>query len=407
MRLIILLLVVWLGLAGCAQMSKVNFPPIGLNTEPVHLIIPPRVPLNGKDLPADAKLVLATLIHQIYLYPGLPDQITFNSSGRHELYDNRLDYSAFLIRHIDISTYEAFEKNHFRLDGIIHFEDHLTRRTSVHYSAYYRVSNKQVVVEESSISPIQPVYPRVEVFYIPEDIFVSATSDILTDFNSLYLFALQNAINMEPTTTERKEREQWEKMSLFEKVRKPRLITSNRYVILAFSLDRILGNGYLNINFSTSSSSCPTSSHESLKILDDSGWKIGLIGAELAIDDWNSEVFVNVGYGPGGDFRLFSGYPMLVGSFNTTKNYPAVSDPDYIAGPLEQGLRFLNPSQRDDARLIQRRLAEHGFYRMEIDGLFGPGSLSALQAFRKNKRLGDNSNWDITTQMELFAGSEL
>lgn len=407
MRLLILLLVVWFGLAGCAQMSRVNFPSIGLNTEPVHLIVPPRVPLDEKDLPSDAKLVLASLISQMYLYSGLPDQIRFDSNGRHELYDERLDYSTFLIRHIDISAYEAIEESHFRLAGIIHFEDHLTRRTSVHYAAYYRVTNNQVVVEKSSVSPIQPVYPRVEIFYVPEDVFTSVPSGTLTDFNSLYLFALQNAISMQPMAAEKDEREQWEKMSLVEKARNPRVIASDRYIVMAFSLDRILGDGSLNINFSASSRGCPTSSHESLVMLDDSGWKIGLIGAELAIDDWSNEVFVNVGYTPGGGFRLFSGYPMLVGSFSTTKNYTSVSDSVYIAGPLEQGQRFLNPRQRDDARLIQRRLADQGFYRMEVDGLFGPGSLSALQAFRKKKGLGDNANWDMASQMELFAGSGL
>jgi hypothetical protein len=39
------------------------------------------------------------------------------------------------------------------------------------------------------------------------------------------------------------------------------------------------------------------------------------------------------------------------------------------------------------------------------DGLFGPGSLSALQAFKKSKGLGDNPNWDMATQKELFGGS--
>jgi len=406
MRLLVfssLLIVLFLG--GCAQLSQINFPNIGFNNAPIEQIIPQRVNVPEEELAADVKAVLAGLIYQMYMAPGMPEEIVFVAGGDHQIYDPTFDYSGFAIRNIDIITHEMIGNDRVRLGGAIHFEDPAKRRTSVRYIARYQVTRNRVLIEESSINPIQPTFPKIVTFFVPEEAFDRVNTRSFTDFHSWYVFAINNAVNMEPTAAEISERQRWEQMSMIDKIRNPRVVSPSRYIVMVFSLDRILGNGSLNINFADSSRSCPTTSHESVTMMDDRGWKIALVGAELAIDNWNNEVFVNVGYAPGGGFRLFSGYPMLVGSFTTTKNYATVSDSEYTAGPIEQGQRFLNPAQRDDARLIQGRLAGFGFYRMEIDGLFGSGSLSALQAFKKNKGLGDNPNWDMTTQKELFAGS--
>ena len=391
---------------GCAQISNISLP--GLGNEPSLVqIVPERALINDKDLAQDVKLVLSTILLQMYMEPGLPKEVRFSRAGQHQLYDQAFDYSGFSVRHIDITAHENLDDNLYRLGGIFHFEDLLKRRTSVVYHARYRLSNNEILIEESAVNPIQPTFPRVEAYYVPEQAYLSLKPGTLTDFLSWYLFAIAHAEQMTPTVQEVAEHQRWEQMSMIDRIRNPRVVRSSRYVILVFSLDRILEDGSLNINFADSSRNCPTTSHESVTIIDDRGWKIAMVGAELAIDNWSNPVFVNVGYSPGGGFRLFSGYPMLVGSFATTKNYTTLSDSQYVAGPLEQGQRFLNPRQRDDARMIQRRLAEHGFYRMEIDGLFGPGSLAALQAFKRSKGLGDNTNWDMTTQMELFAGSGL
>ncbi len=75
--------------------------------------------------------------------------------------------------------------------------------------------------------------------------------------------------------------------------------------------------------------------------------------------------------------------------------------------PIATGSVFLNPSKKDDARLIQTRLAEMGYYTKKIDGDFGPGSKGALQIFKKDNGLGDNFNWDLNTQKMLFKDSGL
>ncbi len=391
-------------LTGCAQLKNVPVPRFGVQS-PMMQLVPERTALAIKDLAPDVKLVLAALLHQMYMEPGLPKEIKFSRDGRHQLYDPSFDYSGFFIRHVDISVHESLGNDQFKLGGVFHFEDGLSRRTSVLYQARYRLSRNELVIEESAVNPLQPTFPQVEVYFVSEQSYAEFLASQSRDFMTWYLFALAHAERMAPTAAEIQARNEWDQLSLINKVRTPLNVSPRRYVVMVFSLDRITDDGYLLVNFSNRRTGCPAENHEHIKFLDDNGWKIGLIGAELTIDDWNKEIFVNVGYAPGEDFALFTGYPMLIGSFSTNKNYTTISGAQYIAGPLEQGQRFLNPRQREDARLIQARLADHGFYRMDIDGLFGPGSLSALQAFKKSKGLGDNPNWDMATQKELFGGS--
>ena len=75
--------------------------------------------------------------------------------------------------------------------------------------------------------------------------------------------------------------------------------------------------------------------------------------------------------------------------------------------PIESGSTFLDPRQKSDAKIIQTRLADLGYYNKKIDGDFGAGSKKALKKFRKDNGLGDNSTWDLKTQKILFKNSGL
>ena len=63
---------------------------------------------------------------------------------------------------------------------------------------------------------------------------------------------------------------------------------------------------------------------------------------------------------------------------------------------------LLDPSSREDARKIQSRLAELGFYTSTIDGIWGKGSRGALTAFKKSKGLPATGDWDMTVQQMLM-----
>ncbi len=78
------------------------------------------------------------------------------------------------------------------------------------------------------------------------------------------------------------------------------------------------------------------------------------------------------------------------------------NDPE---GPLASGTIFLDTAKRDDAAMIQSRLAELGFYNMAVDGLWGQGSRGALQGFQKAKNFTANGEWTLQSQMSLFNGT--
>jgi len=62
----------------------------------------------------------------------------------------------------------------------------------------------------------------------------------------------------------------------------------------------------------------------------------------------------------------------------------------------------LNPAVPQDARIIQTRLTELGFYELPIDGIWGKGSRTALMAFKEENSLGSSDTWDDETQTLLL-----
>ncbi len=74
--------------------------------------------------------------------------------------------------------------------------------------------------------------------------------------------------------------------------------------------------------------------------------------------------------------------------------------------PLASGAVLLNPAAPDDAKTIQGRLAELGFYKGAIDGIWGKGSRAALKKFKQERSLNAPDTWDKETQIALFQKGE-
>jgi peptidoglycan hydrolase-like protein with peptidoglycan-binding domain len=60
-----------------------------------------------------------------------------------------------------------------------------------------------------------------------------------------------------------------------------------------------------------------------------------------------------------------------------------------------------NPLNREDAELIQRRLAELGYYAGSDDGIWGAASRDALRMFKTVNRLSNDDEWDATAEEAL------
>jgi len=70
--------------------------------------------------------------------------------------------------------------------------------------------------------------------------------------------------------------------------------------------------------------------------------------------------------------------------------------------PVASGETLLDPAVPRDAKMIQTRLAELGFYKAKIDGIWGRMSRAALKSFKEKNALGDPERWDKETQVLLF-----
>ncbi|OGP66744.1 MAG: hypothetical protein A2170_02290 [Deltaproteobacteria bacterium RBG_13_53_10] len=75
--------------------------------------------------------------------------------------------------------------------------------------------------------------------------------------------------------------------------------------------------------------------------------------------------------------------------------------------PVSEGITLLNLAVPQDAKTIQTRLAELGFYELPIDGIWGKGSRTALMAFKEKNSLGSSDTWDNETQTLLLRETKL
>ena len=94
----------------------------------------------------------------------------------------------------------------------------------------------------------------------------------------------------------------------------------------------------------------------------------------------------------------------LIPSTSTLQGSPNVQ----AHGPIAKGTRFLNPVDSSvDAAIVQRRLADLGYYTGSIDGIWGSGSERALADFNRAINLSATPTWTRQAQMALFADSGL
>ena len=82
---------------------------------------------------------------------------------------------------------------------------------------------------------------------------------------------------------------------------------------------------------------------------------------------------------------------------------PPAESPSVSTGTSLQPPRLLDLRIAEDARIVQRRLRELGYYQASIDGGFGPMSVAALRAFKRDHpRLPADDEWDFETQRALL-----
>lgn len=261
-------------------------------------------------------------------------------------------------------------------------------RALVVAEAFCAVTANGVQLTKASVHSISPAKPRVAAWFVPKREFLSAIE-------------MDEALPV------------WDIMRVANKLAKPvgagAPQATGDFLAVAVALDR------LEAGDSVKAGMC-------VGPMPDAKWNASVhygVGFPICITDVKGplntpqqEQFFHVMWTPG-DMTRSGGVDVPIGRFSTcgtvlTPQQPASavpSEPKSVIGPLEKGERFLNPTNKSDAMLIQQRLAELGFYSATVDGSFGKGSKAALEKFQKAKSVGAKGNWDLPTQKALFAGT--
>lgn len=420
---VFIMLIVFL-IGGCAAISqkKEDF---GAG---VTLYIPDRQILNDKDIPPDVKLVLAALINKIRGDRDVIPDVQFDRAGFHDVGEREFQYEGYDLKLVDLTRFESVSvgsaEARAQMEGVFHFEDIIGRRVSTYFAATYSKTQDGVTINNSATTGVAPVYPRIEGYFVPRGAVEQMEKYGLDSFADLYLFAIDHAMTMKPTEAERRDREAYEKMGLWDRI-KTGIGGEEDYYLIAFCMDRISSDAVLDMKVTNRPGTMDSELAEVLYVIEN-GWRIMIAGGRFKLDSPDNNFYASISYV--GDPQ--SGEePLLVACFKNEKDYslrkspqpPAAQNP-VLQPPAKQapaaaqkapqtpsasGERFLNPSNHADALIIQTRLKELGFYKGIIDGKFGPLSRAALGKFISANGMGDSAQWTPQVQRRLFEGSRL
>lgn len=409
--------------AGCVTpVNPVKLLEKTLNrTEVVEL--PERKITSREDLPGDVELVMAAMINAIRGDKNL-SHVSFDREGKHEFLEERFTYKAFDVKFADIIFFKTEKpEGDIRpalLECGLYFEDAIGRSAYVRVRAEYVVTKKDVIITASEYELLPNPYPTVKAYILPRDAVEKAPPELKNNFAGLYLLAQKKAITLEPTQQERIKHEQYDQLSFLDRLKYKSDAIPESYRVMLFCMERLRPES----RFVMTVSQFERASENSLSTpyyLNDNGWVVGIVGAKFALDAYGRDLFFHAQFNPGIDPANTE--LKHIGRFSSIKNYHPekikVDQNPYLAswkkqgqdlptqGPISTGTVFLNPAVVTDAKIIQNRLAEAGFYAMKIDGAFGNGSKRSLAAFKKANGLKQDSVWDIGTQKALFKGSGL
>ncbi len=299
------------------------------------------------------------------------------------------------------------------------------------------------MISKAGVTNIAPIFPRVEAYYIPVEAFKKSKK--IAGYGEMYAFALENSLDMKPTKEEIQAYQTYQNLSAWKKITDAGKTEKKKLAVVIFCLDRLSDVGRFEVTVSEGGNKIPIEP----QYINENGWPIAMVTGEFIPDSWGTTFDINTYYTPEGKDRK-----LLIGKFSNQKDYnpkqkqvqvkndlkqkdPSIEDrkensavsgkvqsadnkkegstasgkvpsvKDIKEGPIAAGSVFLNPSKKADAEMIQKRLSDLGYYQAKIDGQFGKGSQRAVQKFKKDNGLGDNTTWDIQTQKMLFRGSDL
>jgi hypothetical protein len=395
MRTLVLCLTVGILCAGCAGLSTLaRRDHAGPEVSPIQVpaALKPRA-MEFADLPPDTALAVAGMVR--LLRGEALDIEGLDVAPGVDLAEPALPLAEFDLVGVTLLTREErevvpgaeWETRHLAL---LTFEE-APFQARVATEAFCRVTPRGVTLEQAAAHHLSPAQPRVAAWFVPAADFKAALASGSLCGRELMDLAASLAIPVGPGQPE------WQ----------------GEFTAVAFVLDRLETGDRVQAVLSRQPT--PGLSLTRARVLAAAtGFPILAQTGTGGINRAGDETFFHVTWTPAEASRTGGrATDVLVGRFATLWS-PAPSSTALAAvaaarpvslGALEGGQRFLDPRNKADAALIQGRLAELGFYKSKVDGLFGKGSRAALGAFKKSQGLPATTDWDLPTQMALFAGA--
>ncbi len=413
----VILIMAW-AVTGCGVHQKIQQQlqqsRAALDTPPFEINPPQVAPIVDADVPADIRMVTAAMVQKLRKdQKGIP-RVSFDSGGNHYTPETRFDYRGFSVSDISINEQWARDTGRKSFDcrvaGVMLFSDQLGRRAMVSYTADYELFRNRIIIRNSAVRPVPPIFPTTRAFIIEGSEFKEIVGE-RPDFYGFYTGVVSKAHSMTPTLEERREREELQKMSLFDRIKRGTRIERQENFMVIFVMDRLTPDAELEVVVTRNPNDRASLAKPVYSDFD--GWRVAIVAGKFAIDH---DVFcAKAYYKPSPGVLPDNSEQVMVGLFSSEKDYDTPGSPTRAdvrpashaspEGPLALGRNALDPLKRYDAALIQSRLAELGFYKTVVDGLWGPGSRRSLQAFQRAIGLDSSGNWNMQTQLKMFFGT--
>lgn len=384
-----------------------------------------------ENLPVHTKTVLAAVLQKMRKGKETVAGVDFDRNGSHEIGDPYMDYSKYNVQvlEIDFERIRPVDKktNTVLLRGVFTFANAVGQTFSDQFFIDYTVASGRPIVINSSVTiPLYTDTPTVIGFFV-DHAALSSAAPYLATFKDFYLFAALNGIDMFATQEEIQINNKYNELSFIDKIKNVDMLGAPRegeFAFLAFCMDRIGPLGQFSIKSFEGTVGGNLSNAKPEYLMFDDGYAIGMLQGKGKLFSQASPFSIHAYYTK--DETVAA--PVKVARFTNQKFYGPVSalatppGGEWIhakkAGGGQAGTqpvraqaqaathptagRFLDPQNLDDAKRIQEALKQRGYYKSNVDGLFGKGSLAALRAFRKDTMGQDSAIWDMETQKMLF-----
>ncbi len=292
-------------LAGCGSAAKYQNIPDGTD---LQIPIPQRTKMTQESLPAEIKMVCSAVINKLRKREETP-HVRFYQAAANGISKENFNYDGFDVRGIDFTSIDLTQTTKDQaegsVEGVLHFEDFIGRKTSLFFLAEFMVSPYGISIHRSHVIQLPPFFPDVEAFYVPYAAFITAKKN-LHSYQEFYTFALANAYVMEPTPKEQKAFDEFQQLSSWKKKK----VTQNKEktIAMVFCKDRLKNVARFEV----------AASRGNIKpvYLNKDNWPIVLYAANFVPDNWLKPFDIMAFYTPEDNAKRY-----VVGRFTNQKNY--------------------------------------------------------------------------------------